>query len=194
MEWKKWFGTTAVLGGLGLTAAAGLPASPPAESALAPTRLEVDLSERELYLYHGGERVNTYPVAIGEPDHPTPTGDFEIDRIVWNPAWVPPDTEWGRKRERQDPDDPDNPMVGAKLFFRYPDYYIHGTDAEHTLGEAESHGCVRMEPGEAMDLAKWVQEHGGEARSEAWFERVRADDGSKHEVALPDPVPIVIHD
>lgn len=194
MTLKKWFGTMAVLGGVGITGAVGLSGPPAAEEAMAPTRLEVDLSERELYLYHDGERVNTYPVAVGEPDHPTPTGQFRIDRIVWNPAWVPPNTEWGKEREKQDPNDAENPMVGAKLFFEYPDYYIHGTDAEHTLGQAESHGCIRMDPDEVLDLAKWVQEHGGEPRSAGWFERVKANDESEHEVSLPDPIPIVVHD
>lgn len=190
---RKWLGTAVLAGSLGVTAMVGLPESPPAEEALAPTRLEVDISEREMYLYHDGEIVNTYAVAVGESDYPTPTGDFEINRIEWNPNWVPPNTEWGREREKKDPNDADNPMVGAKLFFQYPDYYIHGTDATHTLGEAESHGCIRMDPAEVLDLAKWVQEHAGENRSEAWFREARQDDESEHVVRLSSPVSVEIH-
>lgn len=190
---RRWIGTAALVGGLGMTAMVGLPESAPAEEALAPTRLEVDISEREMYLYHDGKVVNTYSIAVGESDYPTPTGDFEINRIEWNPNWVPPNTEWGREREKKDPNDPENPMVGAKLFFQYPDYYIHGTDATHTLGEAESHGCIRMDPAEVLDLAKWVQEHAGEGRSEAWFREARQDDESEHEVRLSNPVPVEIH-
>lgn len=190
---KRWFGAVAVAGALGLTAAGG-PEATATESARAPTRLEVDLSEREMYLYHDGKIVNTYDVAVGEPEHPTPTGDFEISRIIWNPAWVPPNTEWGNEREKQSPSSKDNPMVGAKLFFQYPDYYIHGTDATHTLGEAESHGCIRMDPDEVLELAKWVQEHAGEGRSEAWYREARQDDESKHEVALGSSIAIDIHD
>lgn len=192
---KKLVGTLAIAAGLGVSAAA-LPATDaPAHDAAAATRLEVDLSDRTLSLYHDGEVVKTYDVAVGEPDHPTPEGDFTISRIIWNPAWVPPpNAEWADDKEKKAPDDEDNPMVGAKLFFEYPDYYIHGTDATHTLGEAESHGCIRMDPADVKDLAAWVQKHGGEDRDDAWFQRVGADDDSKHEVGLPDPVSINIHE
>ena len=163
------------------------------EDARASTRLEVDVSERQLYLYHDGKIVNTYPVAVGESEHPTPKGDFEIDRIEWNPDWVPPNTEWGQEHEKKDPNDEENPMVGAKLFFSYPDYYIHGTDATHTLGQAESHGCVRMDPADVKELAEWVQKHGGEDRDEGWFDWVKKDDNSAHKIKLPDPIQIDVH-
>lgn len=189
--------TMALAAGLGLSGGALAAAAAPPGGAghrAAETRLEVDLSERRLELYHGGDVVNTYPIAVGEPEHPTPTGAFRIDRIVWNPGWMPPDAEWAQDEERRDPDDPENPMVGAKLFFEYPDYYIHGTDEPHTLGDAASHGCIRMDPGEVKDLARWVQEHGGEPRDDAWFRRVGRNDGTSHTVTLPDPVPITIRD
>lgn len=192
---RKLVGTVAIAAGLGVSAAA-LPATDaPARDAAAATRLEVDISERTLSLYHRGEVVKTYDVAVGEPEHPTPQGDFTISRIIWNPAWVPPpNAKWADDKEKKAPNDSDNPMVGAKLFFEYPDYYIHGTDATHTLGQAESHGCIRMDPADVKDLAAWVQKHGGEDRDDAWFQRVGADDDSKHEVGLPDPVSINIHE
>lgn len=190
---KKILSTMAMAAALvvsGAGAPAGLP-EPPAGAA-APTRLVVDLSERTLYLYHDGEVVNTYNVAVGQPEHPTPRGSFRINRVVWNPGWVPPAEEWAEDEEKMAPDDPDNPMVGAKLFFQYPDYYIHGTHDTHTLGDAASHGCIRMDPADVKRLAQWVQEHGGEPRGSAWFRRVKANDGTSHTVTLADPVRITI--
>lgn len=55
-------------------------------------------------------------------------------------------------------------MQAAKICFVEPDYYIHGTDAPHTLGEAASHGCLRMAPADVERPARQVQEHGGERR------------------------------
>lgn len=166
----------------------------PRVDAAADARLEVDVSERTLYVYLAGELMNTFPVAVGEPEHPTPRGSFTIDRIIWNPGWVPPNEGWAEDEEEKAPDDPDNPMVGAKLFFEFPDYYIHGTNAPETIGEAASHGCIRMRPGSVIELAKFVQTQGGEERSEEWFERMAADDGTDHEVRLGTPIPIVIRD
>jgi murein L,D-transpeptidase YcbB/YkuD len=158
----------------------------------AQARLVVDLSERELYVYSGGDLVNTFPVAIGTEAHPTPGGEFTIDRIIWNPTWVPPDSEWARGETRKEPGDPDNPMQGAKLYFRHPAYYIHGTNAPASLGERASHGCVRMSPADVENLAEWVQKRGGADRGEAWFREVRASDTDLREVTLPDPVPLTI--
>ena len=45
---------------------------------------------------------------------------------------------------------------------------------------------------EVMNLAELVQEHGGKSRSDAWYERVQRDDSDKHEVTLPDPIPVEI--
>ena len=197
MNAKKWFGTMALAGTVVL-AAAGLPerapAAPPAEASPS-LRLEVDISDRKLYVYHSGSVMHTFDVAVGEPEHPTPKGDFTINRIIWNPAWVPPpNAEWAEDKEKKAPNDSDNPMVGAKLFFEYPDYYIHGTDATHTLGQAESHGCVRMDPKDVKLLGELVQKHGGESRDQGWFGWVKKDDRSKHEIKLPDPVPVAIHE
>lgn len=180
----------------GIITGAGAPVRSGTEppSTTGAVRLEVDLSERTLYVYHGGELMNTFAVTVGEPEHPTPTGEFSIARIIWNPAWVPPDVEWAEGESRKSPGDADNPMQGAKLFFKYPDYYIHGTNAPRTVGTAASHGCVRMREADVLSLARFVQEHGGEARSDAWYNEASRDDRSKHEVSLADPVPVAIRD
>lgn len=192
MKAKRMFGMAALATTVALSAGAA-PTRVVAPDPVASVRLEVDLSERTLSVYHGGELMNQFDVAVGEPEHPTPEGSFGIDRIIWNPDWVPPNVEWAEDETRTAPDDPDNPMVGAKLFFKYPDYYIHGTDAPHTLGSAASHGCIRMNPADVKNLGEFVQEHGGESRSDAWYERVQRNDHSKHEVTLPDPVSLKIH-
>jgi lipoprotein-anchoring transpeptidase ErfK/SrfK len=194
MRTKTLVKTIAIAATVGLGSAAALPHYAPA-AATDEVRLEVDISERKLFVYDNGSLRESFDVAVGEPEHPTPKGSFTIDRIIWNPAWVPPpNAEWAEDKEKQDPNDADNPMVGAKLFFEYPDYYIHGTDATHTLGQAESHGCIRMDPADIKRLAEFVQEHGGKDKSSDWYSWVKRDDDSKHEVTLPDPVPVEIHD
>ena len=158
-------------------------------------RVEIDLSERKLYVHDGGEVIRTYPVAVGDSEHPTPQGDFTIGKIIWDPAWVPPpNAEWAEGKEKKEPSDPDNPMQAAKLYFKYPDYYIHGTEATHTLGEAESHGCIRMDPSDVENLAILVQENGGEPRSDAWYKRMIRQEAESHTITLPDEVPVTIHE
>jgi lipoprotein-anchoring transpeptidase ErfK/SrfK len=62
----------------------------PVHSQSQPLELKVSLSSRTLQVIEGGSVVQTYPVAIGALDSPTPTGRFRTGRIEWNPGWMPP--------------------------------------------------------------------------------------------------------
>ena len=155
--------------------------------------LSVDLSERTLYVMEGGERVGSYPVAVGQPRHPTPTGQYRIRHLVWNPRWVPPDARWARGRRPREAGDPRNPMGRVKLFFKDPDLYIHGTHEVDSLGSAESHGCLRMRNSDVIALARQVMAHGGAPREASWFHRVLNGVTRTREVGLSDPILVEIH-
>lgn len=154
-------------------------------------RLRVDISERTLYATVDGE-TRTYPVGVGTSKHPTPRGNFAIRRVIWNPRWVPPDSEWARDKKPAAPGDPSNPMGRVKMFFREPTYYLHGTNDEESVGGAVSHGCVRMRNADIIELAKLVMQHGGQPREPGWFSRILNRVRSTHEVRLSRPVPITI--
>lgn len=150
--------------------------------------LTVDLSERMLYVTRGDEVVKEYPVAVGKSAHPTPRGEFNVNRIIWNPRWVPPTARWARGKRPREAGDPRNPMGRVKMFFRQPDYYIHGTNDEDSLGEAASHGCIRMRNDDVIELARMVMENGGERRQPGWFQRVVNRVRHTQDVRLSDPV------
>lgn len=156
-------------------------------------RLEVDLSERQLSVVERGEVIRTFPVTVGSNRHPTPEGGYRIDWIVWNPSWNPPNSDWARGKKPIGPG-PQNPMGRVKMFFRQPAYYIHGTNAADQIGEAASHGCVRMLNGDVIELAQVVMEHGGEPRSPGWFKRLINRFRDTREVTLSRPVPVEIRE
>ena len=192
---RFWVALLAVLGVVGFFAA-----RPPQERDSAGTavsedaalRLEVDLSQRVLSVVQGGEVVETFPVAIGKPSYPTPKGNYSIRRIIWNPRWVPPDSKWAAKKKPTPPGHPDNPMGKVKIFFSEPDYYIHGTKLVDSLGEAESHGCLRMRNSDVIALAERVMDAGGKPVSPGWIRSVINRVRSTKEVRLSSPVPISI--
>ena len=138
----------------------------------AELRLEVDLSERLLHVVADGETVETFTVAVGKEKYPTPEGSFKIRKVIWNPAWKPPDSKWARGKTAKPPGHPENPMKRVKMFFKEPDYYIHGTGEEESLGKAESHGCIRMDPDDVTRLAQLVMEHGGKPMPEPWYRKI----------------------
>ncbi|MEX2572493.1 MAG: L,D-transpeptidase, partial [Gemmatimonadota bacterium] len=156
--------------------------------------LEIDISERTLYVRHGDD-VETYPVAVGMPEYPTPTGDFSITQVTWNPDWrPPPDSEWSEDEEYMEPDHPDNPMGKVKIMWKAPDYTIHGTDDHDSLGTNQSHGSVRLANESAVALAKRVMAHGRSSRSQEWYEMAVRDDGDQHVVELSNPISISVHE
>ena len=157
-----------------------------------PVRLEVDISERILRVIAADSIVKTYTVAVGANAHPTPRGSFSIRRVIWNPRWVPPNAAWARGKTPKGPGDPGNPMGRVKLFFSEPDYYIHGTENQASLGRAASHGCVRMANTDVVELAQLVMEHGGQARPQSWFHRILNVVRSTNEVRLTTPVSVVV--
>ena len=157
-----------------------------------PLRLVADLTAREIHLYEGDELVRSYPVAIGSPKYPTPTGSYRIRKLVWNPAWIPPDSKWARKETAKGPGERGNPMKVVKIFFKEPDYYIHGTGDTDSLGDAASHGCLRMSPTDVAALGQYVMEHGGQPRDESWFRRIFRFRSQTKVIYLNSPVPLTV--
>jgi len=156
-----------------------------------PLSIAVSTQKKILVVRQNGRDVKKYDVAVGTKKHPTPLGTFSISHIVWNPAWHPPDANWAKGKQPAKPGDPKNPMKVVKLFFQEPDYYIHGTDQEDTLGAAASHGCVRMSQKDVYDLARFVQQNAGSPESDDWYAQV-INGTTQEDVHLKTAVPIVI--
>lgn len=119
------------------------PATPPLTKALANFRyrLVVDLSDAMVYGYWANKRLSNHPVAVGKPGWETPTGNFQVRQKQRNPAWQQPITG-----EIIAPG-PDNPLGQRWIgFFSDGIHQIgfHGTNEDQLVGQAVSHGCLRM--------------------------------------------------
>lgn len=99
------------------------------------------LGNRKVYVYQGQKLVASYPVAIGRPEFPTPTGEFKVFEMIVNPAWQSP---WTGEVEA--------PGIDGSLGLRWIGFAemtggvigFHGTPNVASIGRAASHGCVRM--------------------------------------------------
>jgi len=167
------------------------PSVPAASKASGPLSMACSTQKKILVVRMGGTDVKTYTVAVGTKVKPTPMGRFSVRHIVWNPGWVPPDEKWAKGKKPAKPGDPKNPMKVVKIFFQEPDYYIHGTDDEDSLGGRASHGCIRMSESDVAELAKYLMEHNGAKQSSDWYQKVISG-GATADVKLPQAVPFVI--
>jgi len=108
-----------------------------------------------LEVFEGGERVATYPVAIGKKpgdkkapgDLRTPEGEFRVVSIENSATWT------------HDFGDGKGPVKGAygpwfvRLKTGWKGIGIHGTHDPASIGKAATEGCIRLEN---SDLARLV--------------------------------------
>ena len=107
-------------------------------------RIVIDLSSFKLRLYRDGKAVMTFPIAVGMPAYPTPTGNYSIVNKQADPTWTPPpDSSWA-KGLGPIPPGPGNPLGTRWIGTSAPLVGIHGTNAPSSIGTRASHGCIRM--------------------------------------------------
>ncbi len=105
------------------------------------SRIVVNLSERRVQLYQGNQLLDSYAIAVAKPGWETPTGTFQVLDMEQNPTWVHPITGISV------PPGSDNPLGAAWIGFlsnEEGEIGFHGTNQEELIGEAVSHGCLRM--------------------------------------------------
>lgn len=124
------------------------PAVPaPATAAVSSTRdIVLELGKRQISLRENGRVLHTWPVAIGDPRTPTPTGRFQVENKVVNPMYQ--STKSGKINRKVGPQGPlGDRWIGFKQSGANQ-FGIHGTpDAwawTVTSRAAVSNGCVRM--------------------------------------------------
>lgn len=118
-------------------------------------KIIVDLGDRNLTLIRDNKQVKTYPVAIGQAAHPSPTGSYTITTKQVDPTWNPPDSPWAEGLGPIAPG-PGNPLGTRWIGTSAPAIGIHGTYDSGSIGSAASHGCIRMRIPDVEELYESV--------------------------------------
>ncbi len=124
----------------------------------------VDKSAFRLRVYRGTtrpggavmKRIVTYPIAIGQPAYPTPTGNYSVIMKQVDPTWFPPDSPWAAGLEPVPPGS-GNPLGTRWIGTSAPGIGMHGTPNSWSIGSMASHGCIRMYIGDAENLYPRVE-------------------------------------
>lgn len=123
-------------------------------SSIDNTHLVIKLSQRRVYVYQDNQEKVSYPIAIGRAGWETPTGSYKVIDMQRYPAWEHP---WNGKVI---PPGPDNPL-GVRWIAFWTDgrnlIGFHGTPNEELIGQAVSHGCVRMRNQDVLALYAMVK-------------------------------------
>ena len=118
------------------------------------TRLVLNLKERRVYAYKDDKVIVSYPVAVGKKGWETPTGNFKVIQMVKDPIWENP---WNGKIVPASPKGP----IGERWIGFWSDgkntIGFHGTPTINSLGQAASHGCVRMKNEDVKVLFEMIE-------------------------------------
>jgi lipoprotein-anchoring transpeptidase ErfK/SrfK len=117
------------------------------------TFISVDRGSRTVRLFKALRHSRTYRVAVGAAGFATPAGLHHVISKEVNPTWHVPNRAWAGALAGLTipPGDPRNPLkarfiaIGAGVGF-------HGTADLASIGQAASHGCIRMTVADVIDL------------------------------------------
>ena len=122
----------------------------------------VDKSEGVLRAFGADEKlIAQFPATMGSERDPLPLGNWTVKGVARNPDFhYNPKLFWdvsdSKDKQLLKPG-PNGPVGVVWIDLSKPHYGIHGTGEPHTIGRAESHGCVRLTNWDAAKLAGMVK-------------------------------------
>lgn len=144
-------------------------------------RITVDVPAFRLTLWQNGKEVKTYEIGVGRKEYPLVIGLRRAPQVIWNPEWVPPDSDWVENShsdvqpgEHIDADDPRNPLGKVKIPLGDA-FLIHQAEHPGDLGHLVSHGCVRMMQADLYDLTEKIMAARGWPVSRAQIEATKGN-------------------
>jgi lipoprotein-anchoring transpeptidase ErfK/SrfK len=122
-----------------------------------PSYLTLDRSTFTLRLWKNLKLAKAYTVAVGMEGLETPEGLYHIQEMQVNPSWHVPNSPWaGDLAGQVIPPGPEDP-IKARWLGIFEGAGIHGTEETWSLGQAASHGCVRMSIPDVEELYDQVE-------------------------------------
>src|SRR4051794_34842488 len=112
-------------------------------------KLIVSIPDRKIALVENGIVLKVYPVAVGKPSTPSPTGTFQVASRIPHPTWYGHGQIVGPG--------PANPLGTRWIGLSERGYGIHGTNVQSSVGKAASHGCIRMKKADIEELFQLVK-------------------------------------
>jgi lipoprotein-anchoring transpeptidase ErfK/SrfK len=112
-------------------------------------RLIVSIPARKIALVEDGKVLKVYSVAVGKRSTPSPTGTFHIASHVANPTY----THAGKVTKPG----PGNPVGTRWMSLGFRGYGVHGTNHPGSIGQAASHGCIRLRNQDVEELFELVR-------------------------------------
>lgn len=123
------------------------------EPQISPMRVVVRTGARRVFVYMGKTIVASYAIAVGKTGWETPPGEYRIFSKELNPVFK------NFRTGKIIKPGPDNPL-GVRWIGFWTDgktqLGFHGTNQPELIGQAVSHGCIRMKNKDVVALFEKV--------------------------------------
>lgn len=132
-------------------------------AALDSAELVVNVPQRMVFHRRGDGSAVGYPIAVGRPGWPTPTGAFTVMVLERHPTWEVPRSileesrRAGRIQPPVVPPGPNNPLGDFWIGLSLAGIGIHATNAPSSIFRTASHGCIRVHPDDIAQLFDRVE-------------------------------------
>jgi lipoprotein-anchoring transpeptidase ErfK/SrfK len=148
------------------------------QEGMANIKITVDVPAFKLTLWQDDKEVISYHIGVGMKKFPIAIGEKKTTQVIWNPSWIPPNSDWVKEMSGIEPGkpilptDPRNPIGKVKIPLG-GGYLIHQARSTKDLGNLVSHGCVRMLKTDLLDLADRIVAAYGYPVSKQRIERAK---------------------
>src|SRR5438874_7996206 len=131
------------------------------EPAAVGTSVKVDVKTDMLGVFEGDRIIAAYPVTVGSAQTATPIGEWKVRGVAKLPTFRY-DKQMLKRGERSKnfhmlPPGPNSPVGVVWIALNKRGIGIHGTDEPNTIGQAVSHGCIRLANWDIVRLAGRVK-------------------------------------
>ena len=135
-------------------------AAVPENDELKGRSIRVNLADRSLTVVSEDKAFATFPIAVGSPSLPTPKGKWRIYGICLLPTYRLDPGVLSRGVRTSNfkmlPPGPNSPVGVVWCGLNKPGIGIHGTNNPDSIGNAVSHGCIRVANWDVARLATLV--------------------------------------
>jgi len=114
-----------------------------------PPVIDIDLSDQRLHLFENSKIVKTFIISSGTAKTPTPKGEFKI--------YEKKKLHWTGTEKYQQYLPYSLRFYGAYLIHEVPYNKAGVRDGLDKLGQPASHGCIRLNIGDAEQVFNWAK-------------------------------------
>ena len=130
-------------------------------AAAARTSVKVDVKTNMLGVFEGDKIIAAYPVTVGSTQTVTPIGEWKVRGVAKLPSFRYDEQMLKRGKRSKNfhmlPPGPNSPVGVVWIALNKRGIGIHGTDDPNTIGQAASHGCIRLANWDVVRLAGRVK-------------------------------------